>query len=162
MILNCIIIFITCLEKITFAFRGYPVIGDATKDEAQFAGLTKFVEVIDNGSDAPGTIINECKDDFRQRFEKADLIIAKGQGNYGSLSEVCKDIFFLLKANCQVIARDIGCRVGSLVLHRSEFGQNMVEETKMKIIKDKFNWSMASENIAYNMTNNDIKRSIVK
>jgi len=121
-----------------------------------------LVEVIDNGSDAPGTIINECKDDFRQRFEKADLIIAKGQGNYGSLSEVCKDIFFLLKANCQVIARDIGCRVGSLVLHRSEFGQNMVEDTKRKIIKDKFNWSMASENIAYNMTNNDIKRSIVK
>jgi len=78
-----------------------------------------LVEVIDNGSDAPGTILDDCGDAFRQRFDEVDLVIAKGQGNYETLSDVNKDIFFILKAKCPVIARDLGCEVGSLVLRRS-------------------------------------------
>ena len=56
---------------------------------------------------------------FVERFNKADLIIAKGQGNYETLNEVDRDIYFLLKAKCPVIARDIGCQMDSLVMRRS-------------------------------------------
>ena len=106
-------------EKITFVVRGSPVINDATLVDAQLTGMTDIVEVIDNGSDAPGTILGDCSPAFRARFEKADLIIAKGQGNYESLSDIKKNILFVLMAKCQVIARDIGCDVGSLVLKTS-------------------------------------------
>ena len=82
--------------------------------------MTDVVNVIDNGSDAPGTIIEECSDTLKQLFTDADLIIAKGQGNYETLSGVEKDIFFVLIAKCPVIARHIDCEVGSLVLRRSE------------------------------------------
>ena len=75
--------------------------------------------VIDNGSDAPGTILEDCSEAFRRRFDASELVIAKGQGNYETLSQVQQDIFFLLKAKCPVIAEDIGCKVGSLVLRRS-------------------------------------------
>ena len=103
-------------EKITFVVRGSPVINDATIVDAQLTGMTDIVEVIDNGADAPGTILEDCSPAFRKRFEKADLIIAKGQGNYESLSDMKKNILFVLMAKCPVIARDIGCDVGSMIL----------------------------------------------
>jgi uncharacterized protein with ATP-grasp and redox domains len=46
-------------------------------------------------------------------------VIAKGQANYETLSLSPHNIFFVLKAKCPVICRDIGCKQGSLVvLHR--------------------------------------------
>ncbi len=106
-------------EKITVVVKGKPVINDATMDDAIIAGLPKIVEVIDNGSDAPGTILETCSQTFRDRFEDADLIIAKGQGNYETLSDIDKNIFFVLKAKCPVIARDLGCEVGEMILQKS-------------------------------------------
>jgi len=106
-------------EKITVVVKGSPVINDATMNDAIIAGLPKIVEVIDNGSDAPGTILETCSQAFLDRFEVADLIIAKGQGNYETLSDIDKNIFFILKAKCPVIARDIGCEVGEMILQKS-------------------------------------------
>jgi uncharacterized protein with ATP-grasp and redox domains len=108
-------------EQVTVAVRGFPVINDATRVDAEQIGLTELVEVIDTGSDVPGVILDQCRDSFREHFDRAQLIIAKGQGNYETLSDVNRDIFFLLKAKCQVIARHIGCEVDALVLRRSAF-----------------------------------------
>ncbi|HPQ39765.1 MAG TPA: ARMT1-like domain-containing protein [bacterium] len=105
-------------EKITVAVKGFPVINDATIADADDAGLTGMVRVIDNGADVPGTVLEACSADFRETFRASDLIIAKGQGNYETLSEVSAPIVFLLKAKCPVIARDLGVEIGSLVLHR--------------------------------------------
>ena len=106
-------------EKVTVAVRGLPVINDAVMQDAEDAGLTELVEVIDNGSDAPGTILSDCDKTFVDRFNEADLIISKGQGNYETLNDVDKDIYFLLKVKCSVVARDIGCEIDSLVLRRT-------------------------------------------
>jgi len=107
------------LEKVTVAVRGAPVLNDATMEDARAAGITDLAEVIDNGSDAAGTILEKCSKSFREQFNESDIIIAKGQGNYETLSEVEKDIFFMLKVKCPLIGRDIGCEVGSFVLRRS-------------------------------------------
>ena len=119
------------MKKITVAVRGKPVINDATMEDAEFAGLTDIVNVIDNGSDAPGTILEDCSQDFRDFFEKADLIIAKGQGNYETLSEVNKKIFFLLKVKCPVIARNIGCEVGEMILQKSTTHEGEKENARI-------------------------------
>jgi uncharacterized protein with ATP-grasp and redox domains len=107
-------------DKITFAVRGSPVLNDATMADARAACITDLVEVIDNGSDAPGTILDDSSDAFRVRFDEADLVIAKGQGNYETLSDSPKDIFFLLMVKCPVIAAHIGCEVGEIVVKRSD------------------------------------------
>jgi hypothetical protein len=112
------------LEKITLVVKGSPVINDACLADARTTGIADLVEVIDNGSDAPGTILAACSEEFKQRFESADLIIAKGQGNYETLSDVKKNIFFVLKAKCPVIAHHIGCEVGSLVFLKSARGRD--------------------------------------
>ena len=108
------------VEKVTVVVKGDPVINDATMEDAETAGLTNILAVIDNGSDAPGTILETCSQTFRDRFEDADLIIAKGQGNYETLSDLDKNIFFILKAKCPVIARDLGCEIGEMILKKSK------------------------------------------
>jgi len=103
-------------ERVVFVVKGEPVLNDATMQDAEEAGLTGIVRVIDNGSDAPGTIIETCSESFVRELNRADLIISKGQGNYETLSEEPRNVFFLLKAKCPVIARDLGVQVGDLVL----------------------------------------------
>jgi len=107
-------------EKIVVAVKGKPAINDATMEDAVSAGLTEIVEVVDNGSDAPGTILETCSQKFRDRFENADLIIAKGQGNYETLSDSNKPIFFMLKVKCPVVARDLGCDIGETILRKNK------------------------------------------
>ena len=106
-------------SRVTVAVRGKPVLNDATLTDAEATGLTQLVEVIDNGSDAPGTLLDDCSEAFRRRFDSADMVIAKGQGNYESLSDVDRDVFFAFKAKCPVIAVELGCPVGSLVVRRT-------------------------------------------
>ena len=103
-------------EKITFAVKGGPILNDATIEDARIVGLTDIVNVIDNGSDAPGTILESCSEAFRRRFDKSDLIIAKGQGNFETLCDIDKNVFFMLRPKCVVLARHLGCEIGSLVL----------------------------------------------
>jgi uncharacterized protein with ATP-grasp and redox domains len=104
----------------TVAVRGYPVLNDATLAEAEQAGLPGFCKIISNGSDAPGTLLEDCSPEFRACFDAADLIIAKGQGNYESLMDTHDSrIFFLLKVKCPVLAKPMGCPCGSLLLRNA-------------------------------------------
>ena len=104
------------MDRITLVVRGGPVINDATREDAETAGIISLVKVVDNGSDVPGTILECCSPAFRARFEQCDLVIAKGQGNYETLGGEGQNIFFLFKAKCPVIARDVGGEVGQMVV----------------------------------------------
>jgi uncharacterized protein with ATP-grasp and redox domains len=104
-------------ERVTFVVRGAPILNDALREDAETAGLPGLVEVIDNGSDAPGTILERCSPEFQARFAAADLVIAKGQGNIETLDLITdKRMFFLLKVKCAVLARSLGVPLGSLVV----------------------------------------------
>lgn len=102
--------------KIRFAVKAKPAINDALADDAEMCGLSEVAEVISSGSDAPGTLLPLCSEPFRRLFEQADMVISKGQGNYETLSEVDRPVFFLLLAKCPVIAEHIGCRIGDVIL----------------------------------------------
>ncbi|MCK5919455.1 MAG: DUF89 family protein, partial [Methylococcales bacterium] len=106
-------------RPVTYAVKAAPILNDATREDATSAGLDKITEIIDNGSDAPGTLLDDCSNAFRDRFEKADLIIAKGQGNYESLSGHPAPVFFLLQAKCCVIARNLSVTEGDIILKHS-------------------------------------------
>jgi hypothetical protein len=104
-------------ERVTVAVRGGPVINDATMADAQAVGLNDMVRVIDNGSDAPGTLLDDCSPAFRDAFDQADLILAKGQGNYESLSDLEDDrLYFLLIPKCALVAGHLGCGEGQFVV----------------------------------------------
>lgn len=103
-------------ERVTVAVRGAPVINDATLEDARASGLCELVSVVSNGSDVPGTVLAECTDEFRRRFETAELVISKGQGNFETLSETTRDICFLFKVKCPVIAARVGLPLGTQAL----------------------------------------------
>jgi hypothetical protein len=106
--------------RVTLVVRGKPVLNDVTLEDARVAGLHEIVEVIDNGSDAPGTVLADCSREFVRRFTGADLIVAKGQGNFETLNDEPGNIFFLFKAKCPVVADQIGLPVGTHVLARGK------------------------------------------
>jgi len=117
-------------EKMAVVVKASPVINDATMEDADFAGLDDIVEVIDNGSDGPGTILKTCSQSFLNRFEDADLIISKGQGNYETLSDIDKNIFFVLKVKCSVIAEELGCEVGKMILLKTKIFEGETKNAK--------------------------------
>ena len=59
-------------------------------------------------------------EEFQKVYREADVIIAKGQANYESLSEENKNIYFLLMTKCKVIADDIGVKEKSLVCMKNK------------------------------------------
>jgi len=107
-------------ERLTIAVRGGPVLNDATRDDALSAGLDALAPVIDNGSDAPGTLLSDCTTTFRRALREANVVLAKGQGNYESLSDHTGTIFFLFKVKCEVVARRTGLPLNGHALLRSQ------------------------------------------
>lgn len=107
-------------KKITYAVRANPVINDATINDANFAGIDKLATVLnsDEGQkhSAPGIVLNYASKRFLKIFDSSDMIISKGQGNYEGLSNVDRDVFFMLVIKCPLVARDISEDVGNLIL----------------------------------------------
>ena len=101
-----------------FVVREKPVINDVTMDDVRVVGMNNVARVISNGSDAPATILSQCSEELQQLFRSADIIIAKGQGNYESLEDEPGNIFFLLRAKCPQVAELLGVNVGDCVLKR--------------------------------------------
>jgi len=108
--------------KLTVAVRGGPTINDATLEDAERSGLTERYTVIDNGSDTPGTWLDDCSEPFVREFHAADLVLAKGQGNFECLNNHPRRIIFLFLAKCPLVARDVGLAVESCVIRDSREG----------------------------------------
>jgi len=108
---------IETLQKDTiYAVRDVPIINDATIEDAVKSGIDKTARVISSGCDAPGIILNRCSREFLDIYRTVDVVVSKGQGNFESLSEEKRGIFFLLKVKCAIAARHLGAREGGMVL----------------------------------------------
>jgi len=107
-------------EKITYVVKNNPIINDAIKEDAIYAGINEIAEIIAGDEmqkiSAPAIILKYASEDFKKLFFKADMVITKGQGNYESLSNVEREIFFLLMIKCPLVAQDIGYEFAKPVL----------------------------------------------
>jgi len=103
-------------KPVIYVVRGIPVINDVTYEDAIHAGLDKVAAILSSGTDAAGTVLRVCNAEFIELYNNSTFIISKGQGNYETLSEEKRPIFFLLKAKCHVIANDIGVNEGDIIL----------------------------------------------
>ena len=91
--------------KIYFGVRGKPIVNDVTIEDASMVQMQEVAEIISNGDGSLGTVIHRTSPAFRDVFYQADVIIAKGQGNFESLSEIDRgNIFFMFMAKCQAVA----------------------------------------------------------
>lgn len=91
--------------KTAYAVKGSAVVNDVTEEEAYRIGMDEVAEILPNGDDAAGTVLNRVSPDFLNRYRTADVVIAKGQGNYESVSEdPNREVFCLLMAKCPHLA----------------------------------------------------------
>ena len=102
-------------DKITVGVRGRPILNDATRADAVASGLD-FAPIIDNGDGAPGVCLHRSSPDFVRRLSSADLVIAKGQGNFEAMGDEFHDrpAFYLLRTKCDVICGQLGAKLNSI------------------------------------------------
>lgn len=81
--------------------RGADVINDATIEDAQYCGLDKVAKVVSNGIGVAGTILDMISIEARELLESADVILAKGQGNFETLSNNGLEVFFSFLCKCE-------------------------------------------------------------
>jgi uncharacterized protein with ATP-grasp and redox domains len=108
----------TLEQPVIYAVKGGPTLNDATREDAVAAGIEEVAEIVSTGSDAPGTVLESCIPAFRQLYDEAKVIIAKGQANHEALGEGDRRLFFLLQVKCPVLGREIGVEPGSIVLQQ--------------------------------------------
>lgn len=88
--------------KISVMVRGGEVLNDVTMEDAQYVGLADTAEIISNGSTAAGTILDMLSQEAGIVLENSDLILAKGQGNYESLSHQGRHVFYSFLCKCEL------------------------------------------------------------
>jgi Uncharacterized conserved protein len=104
--------------EVTYVVKDRPILNDATMEDAAYVGMLKQTRVISNGSGFLGTILEDCSAEFKQAFKKADIVISKGQANYESLEtlgKVDRRLYFLLRAKCEIVAKNLGVQFGEMV-----------------------------------------------
>ncbi|MBN3040025.1 MAG: DUF89 family protein [Candidatus Omnitrophica bacterium] len=103
-------------KEIIYAVKEKPAINDALVEDALFCGIDRSAKVMSSGVDAPGTVLELCSKDFLKVYSRADMVISKGQGNFEALSSAKRPIFFMFMAKCPVVAREVNCQIGNIVL----------------------------------------------
>lgn len=105
--------------KVVAVVKGGPVLNDATMIDAKEVGLDNYAdEVIDTGAAAIGVNVERNSPEFLDMFNNAELIVAKGMGNFESLTELephCP-IVHILRTKCPPVARHIGTGLNQNVI----------------------------------------------
>ncbi|MDG6218478.1 MAG: ARMT1-like domain-containing protein [Candidatus Thermoplasmatota archaeon] len=107
-------------QSVTYVVKQHPIINDATHKDALYAGIDAYAHIIAGDKEAPysapGIIASNMSTELKTLLHNTDMVISKGQGNYESLNNVDREIFFLLMIKCPRVAESIGIDVGTMVL----------------------------------------------
>lgn len=95
---------------LTVMVRGADVVNDASMTDAEQIGLSRYAKVVGNGSRIAGTAWEYISDEARELLQAADLIIAKGQGNYETLHGTELPICFLFMCKCENFTSRFGVK----------------------------------------------------
>jgi uncharacterized protein with ATP-grasp and redox domains len=94
---------------VTYAVKEAPIQNDLTLEDLRLAGLFDSFENIIEAPATIGVYLEKSSPEFREKFDRADLVVAKGMGNYETLSELPArgKIFYILRAKCGPVARSL-------------------------------------------------------
>ena len=85
--------------------RGGHALNDATMEDACQIGLPELVPVLGNGTCLQGTYLPDISKEARDLLEHADVILAKGQGNFESLQYCGLNIYYLFLCKCDLFTK---------------------------------------------------------
>ena len=101
-------------KKVYIAVKDSPYSNDTTKEDALFFDMDKLGNIIEFPS-IGGFWIDSLKGKNKKAFDESDIVIAKGQANFETLTEQKSDkaIAFILRTKCPYISRYIGVPINS-------------------------------------------------
>jgi damage-control phosphatase, subfamily I len=102
-------------HNLIYVIKSGPIINDSTMDDAKAVGMTKIVEVIETGSDGIGVKWDSVSEEFFKKYNEADIIMSKGQGNFETMDKKKGNIYFMLRAKCESVAKELGVNFGEIV-----------------------------------------------
>ncbi len=82
--------------------RGGDVLNDATVQDAEYVGIDKLAKVIANGTSVAGTVYGMLSEEAKDALNHADVILAKGQGNYESMCKQGRHVFYSFLCKCNL------------------------------------------------------------
>jgi len=80
--------------------RGEEVLNDATMEDAEEAGICDVAKVVSNGNGVGGTMEKMLSGEAKEILEQADVIFAKGQGNFETLNGCGRNIYYSFLCKC--------------------------------------------------------------
>ncbi len=99
-----------------YMVRGMPIINDVTLKEAKEAGFESLCTLVDSGVNTPGFAYERANTAAQQCFNTADVVLAKGMGNYECLSPAPRpNLGYLLKVKCGVVAHALHQEIGDII-----------------------------------------------
>ncbi|MDQ7032476.1 MAG: ARMT1-like domain-containing protein [Desulfonauticus sp.] len=102
-------------KKVIYVVRERPIINDATIEDARQVGMTELCTVISSGVNTPGTVLEACSKEFKEKLNKTPIILSKGQGNFEALLDQKNNVFFAFKVKCPVVEQITGKKIGESV-----------------------------------------------
>ena len=102
--------------EITFCVRGGPSQNDATRADAELAGIT--FPIIDNGNLVAGMELTQLSAEAKDAMDTADVIISKGQGNVETLYGCGYNIYYAFLVKCKRLEDFFGYPMFTPVLVR--------------------------------------------
>ncbi len=104
--------------QVHYFVRGAPIINDVTVKEA--ALLSNCAHIVDSGVKTPGYDLGEANTASREIFDRADIVLAKGMGNFESLYEQAgRELYFLFIVKCNVVAQVIEKDIREMIFKKS-------------------------------------------
>ena len=91
--------------SVTSVVRGSAIINDVTRADAEYIGLSGYAEVIDNGTNVPGTPLNEVTKELKGLLKSSDIVLSKGLGNLETLYACGYKIYYVFACKCEHIAK---------------------------------------------------------
>ena len=107
-------------KRVVGMVRGEPILNDVTLEDAKRIGLDKEVDLmLTTGTFYVGVDWRKVPDDLMKEIEGCDMIIAKGMGNYESLSdeELPVPIVHVLRTKCVPVAQSMGLELNQNVVY---------------------------------------------
>ena len=97
--------------RVIAVVKGGPILNDATMIDADEVNLLDYAdEVIDTGAPAIGVNLERNSKEFLDIFHSAELIVAKGMGNFESLTEFEPEAptVHIMRTKCIPVAKHVG------------------------------------------------------
>jgi uncharacterized protein with ATP-grasp and redox domains len=102
--------------------RGGEALNDVTAEDAEYVHIDRIAHIVSNGKPVSGTVYELLSEEAKSYIDNADIIFAKGQGNYESLCMQGRHVFYSFLCKCDLFTGRFGVPrlTGMLVEEKAE------------------------------------------